>query len=212
MARRVVPAILAALCLTLAACTWAPRAEVSAEPPASAIRLAAIGDSITDADSADLVGGDIGEQSWVGYATGPDITFVGGWAEWGATTAQMASATQHALDADVLVILAGTNDVNATPFDQIGANIRQIVASADVESVVLSSVPPIDYSPGRTEELNAYLEGLAGDEGWTWVDASAGLREGRRFATGMSYDGIHPTAEGARVIGEAIRAAILETR
>lgn len=211
MVRRGLSAIVTALCLALTAC-GTPDAAVTVAPPDGALRVAAIGDSITDADSVDLIGGDIGEQSWLSYATGPDLAFVGGWARWGATTAEMVAATPDPLDADVLVILAGTNDATSTPYDEIGANLRELTTRAGIGSVVLASVPPLDRSPEAAQELNTYLQTLADAEGWTWVDASAGLREGRLFAPGMSYDGIHPTAEGARVIGEAIRAAVLEAR
>ncbi len=171
--------------------------------------MAAIGDSITAGDSRDLAGGVPGPQSWVSYAIAPGIEFVGGWAEWGATTGRMAAAVRQPLDADVLVILAGTNDTGWTPHEQIGEHLARIAESAAVDTVVLSSIPPNDYALGTTSELNAYLERFAAEEEWVWVDAAAGLRSGERYAEGMSYDGVHPTEEGARVIGEAIGEAIL---
>lgn len=202
-----------AACLAPAACAaMPPRAEPPplAEPGADPIRMAAVGDSITDGDSMDLAGGVPGPLSWVSYAIAPGIEFAGGWAEWGATTEQMAAAVRQPLDADVLVILAGTNDAGWTPHEQIGEHLTRIAESAAVDVVVLSSVPPNDYALGKTAELNEYLERVAVREGWIWVDAAAGLRNGDRYAEGMSYDGVHPSEEGARVIGEAIGAAILE--
>ncbi|WP_449283781.1 SGNH/GDSL hydrolase family protein [Leucobacter sp.] len=213
MARRPALATAAAVCLALTACAaMPPRAEPPPlpDPGTGAIRMAAVGDSITDGDSMDLAGGVPGPQSWVSYAIAPEIEFVGGWAEWGATTERMAEAVQQPLDADVLVILAGTNDAGGTPHERIGEHLARIVEAAGVDSVVLSSVPPNDYALGMTAELNGYLERLAAREEWTWVDAAAGLRSGDRYAEGMSYDGVHPTEEGARVIGEAIGAAILD--
>lgn len=199
--------------LALAACApMPPRAEPPplAEPETGAIRMAAVGDSITDGDSLDLAGGVPGPLSWVSYAIGPGIEFVGGWAEWGATTERMAAAVRQPLDADVLVILAGTNDVGWIPHEQIGRHLTQVADAAAVDSVVLSSVPPNDYALGRTAELNEYLARLAAHEDWIWVDAAAGLRDGDRYAEGMSSDGVHPSEEGARVIGAAIGAAILD--
>lgn len=199
--------------LALAACApMPPRAEPPplAEPESGAIRMAAVGDSITDGDSLDLAGGVPGPLSWVSYAIAPGIEFVGGWAEWGATTERMAASVRQPLDADVLVIVAGTNDVGWVPHDRLGRHLAQVADTASVDSVVLSSVPPNDYALGRTAALNEYLERLALREGWIWVDSAAGLRNGDRYAEGMSYDGVHPSEEGARVIGEAIGAAILD--
>ncbi len=172
--------------------------------------MAAVGDSITAGDSIDLAGGVPGPQSWVSYAVGSEIEFVGGWAGWGANTAGMANAIAQPLDADVLVILAGTNDAGWTPHRQIGNNLSLIASTAGVDAVVLSSVPPNDLAPGNTEELNAYLERFAAHQDWVWVDAAAGLRDGDRYAEGMSYDGVHPTEQGARVRGEAIAPAVLD--
>ena len=204
-----------AVCLLLAACATGEQPEAPATPSVTAtdgvIRMAAVGDSITAADSPDIDGGDPGPQSWVSYAAGPSIEYVGGWAVWGATTAQMAEGIAAPFDADVLVILASTNDGTGTPPEQIAENLMAIVDSAGISNVVLSSVPPIDPMPGTAEHLNTQLENIAGENGWTWVDSTADLRdENGRFAEGMAYDGVHPTEEGARVIGEAIRAAILE--
>lgn len=212
--RRAAAMIVAATGLTLVACApMPPRADPppTEEPTRGAIRMAAVGDSITDGDSRNLAGGVPGPLSWVSYAIGPEIEFVGGWAEWGATTERMASALQQPLEADVLVILAGTNDAGWVPHRQIGIQLRRIADAAAVEDVVLASVPPNDFAVGVTAELNAYLEGFASREGWTWVDAAARLREGDRYAEGMSYDGVHPTEAGARVLGEAIGEAVVET-
>lgn len=173
------------------------------------IRMAAVGDSITDADSPDFVGGEPGAQSWVSYAVGPRVEFVGGWAEWGAPISQMADAVRHPIDADVLVILAGTNDAGWTPPDEFAADLSRLVDNAAVEHVVLSSVPPTDFGMDATSELNAHLESLAARHDWTWVDAAAGLRDGDRYSEGMSYDGVHPSEAGARVLGEAIGAAVI---
>lgn len=203
-----------AVCLVLVGCATAappPREEPPQlpEPTASAIRMAAVGDSITDGDSIDLAGGIPGPQSWVSYAIGPQIEFVGGWAEWGASTERMAEAVRGPFDADVLVILAGTNDAGWLEHDRIGENLDRIAEQAAVDTVVLSSIPPTDFAGDTKAELNAYLERLAERQGWVWVDAAAGLRAGDAFAEGMSYDGVHPTEEGARVLGEAIGPAVI---
>lgn len=208
--------LLAALaCAFLVACgAQSPQTGPTATPSVTAtdgvIRMVAVGDSITAADSPDIDGGDPGPQSWVSYAAGAEIEYIGGWAVWGAPTEQMAEGITGPFEADVLVILAGTNDAGRAPFAEIAANLEVIVQNAGVETVVLSSVPPLDSAPENATELNTELESFAQQQGWVWVDAAAELRDGDVFAEGMAYDGVHPTEAGAEVIGEAIRAAILE--
>lgn len=181
-----------------------------ADPETDAIRMAVVGDSITDGDSRDFAGGVPGPQSWVSYAVGPEVDFVGGWAEWGATTEAMVQGVTGPFDADVLVILAGTNDVAWTPHEEVGTHLVDIADTAGTDEVVLSSIPPNEFSLGGTAELNAYLESLAHEQDWFWVDSAAGVRDGDRYVEDMSYDGIHPTEAGARVIGEAIGEAVRE--
>jgi hypothetical protein len=45
-------------------------------------RFAAVGDSITDADSPDFATGDFGAASWATYVVDDGFVFAGGWAEW----------------------------------------------------------------------------------------------------------------------------------
>ncbi|RXZ48657.1 SGNH/GDSL hydrolase family protein [Agromyces fucosus] len=184
-------------------------------PEASALAdlgtFAAVGDSITDADSPDFAAGDFGDASWAKYVVDDGFAFAGGWAEWGATTAMMADAVGP-VDADVLVVLAGTNDVAfSIPFEDSAANLERIVEVVGIEDVVVVSIPPMDALPAGAEAYNERLHELATDQGWRWVEASAGLRTADgRFADGMSLDGLHPSVEGARVLGEAIASALRE--
>ena len=182
-----------------------------ADPEADAIRMAAVGDSITDGDSRDFAGGVPGPQSWVSYAAGPEVDFVGGWAEWGASAEAMAQGVTGPFDADVLVILAGTNDAAWTPHEEVGRHLVDIAETAEIDEVVLSSIPPNAFSLGGAAELNSSLEDLAHQQDWVWVDSAADLRDGDGYADEMSYDGIHPTEAGARVIGEAIGEAVRES-
>lgn len=206
-------ALASACAVALAGCATTPDEAPRATPDAAAdgaVRMAVVGDSITDADSPDLASGDLGAQSWVAYAVGDDIAFAGGWAEWGARTAQMADGIAHPFDAQVLVILAGTNDAYGDDLaSDVGEPLVRIVDRADVDVVVLSSIPPLETAPGRADAVNAFLEPFAEQQGWTWVDAAAGLRDGEGFAAGTSYDGVHLTASGARILGAAIADAVL---
>ncbi len=190
----------------LASCSGAgPDAPPSPAP--GALRLVAVGDSITAADSPDFAAGELGGASWVRHVVGEDVAFSGGWAVWGATTAEMAAAVEP-LTGDVLVLLAGTNDAGV-PFAETADNLRAVVARAEVREVVLCAVPPIDADPDRADRLNEGLADLARAEGWGWVPRPEALSDDRgRFAPGMSSDGLHPSEEGARVIGRAVADAL----
>ena len=174
------------------------------------LALAVVGDSISEADSRDFSAGVLGPGSWVSHAIGDGVRFAGGWAVSGALTSQMARGARP-VPADVLVVLAGTNDVaSGLPFESCAVNLRSIVGTIGAPRVVVSSIPPMDFAPSFATDFNQRLRDLADQVGWEFVDAMAGIRDGdARFAPGMSVDGVHPTAEAARVIGGAIRAHVV---
>lgn len=187
----------------LVACAGADRESPDAQP--GALQVVAVGDSITAADSPDFAAGDLGPGSWVWHVLDADVAFAGGWAVWGATTAEMAAGVEQ-YDGDVLVVLAGTNDTGmGVEFTETAAHIRTIVSTVGVPEVVLSAVPPIDADPVRATRLNADLADLAATEGWHWVPQPPRISEdGATFAPAMASDGLHPTEEGAAVLGAAI--------
>ena len=216
VARRVGAALAIAACASMIVGCSAPEpADGTRSPEASVVaaqaRFAAVGDSITDADSPDFAAGDLGAASWATYVVDDGFAFAGGWAEWGATTAMMADSVGP-IDADVLVVLAGTNDIAfGIPFDESAANLDRIIDAVGIEDVVVVSIPPMAASPDVAEAYNERLDDLAGDRGWRFVDASAGLRTADgRFRDGMSFDGLHPSVDGAQVLGEAIAAGLRE--
>ena len=213
--RRVGTALAVGACATLiVGCSALGPADGIGPPEASAAAVhgtfAVVGDSIADADSPDFAAGDLGAGSWATYVVDDGFAFSGGWAEWGATTGMMADSV-GSIEADVLVILAGTNDVAFNiPFDESAANLDRIVDDVvGIEDVVVVSIPPMD--PAGADAYNEHLADLAGDRGWRFVDASAGLRTADgRFRDGMSFDGLHPSVDGAQVLGEAIAAGLRE--
>ncbi|GAA1059925.1 SGNH/GDSL hydrolase family protein [Agromyces bracchium] len=213
--RRAALTVVVAACVSaMAGCSAPGGPDRTPEPEASALALgtfAAVGDSITDADSRDFASGDLGPASWATYVVDEGYVFAGGWAEWGATTERMAAAVAP-VDADVLVLLAGTNDLAfGVPFEATTANLDRVVDRVGIDDVLVVSIPPMDAYPGGAEEFNGRLDALADDRGWRFVDASTGLRtRDGRFADGMSTDGLHPSAEGAEVLGEAIAAQLRE--
>ena len=186
----------------------APTSASPTPPPAATLRFAAVGDAITQADSPDFAGGQIGQLSWAAYATSPTLAFSGGWAVAGATTAKIA-ANVRPLDVDALVIVAGTNDLTqGLSFAQTTANLDRIVSTVGAKRVVVSTIPPRDSSPRTTSAFNASLRQLAAQRHWVFVDAAAGVRDGDVYALGMTLDGVQPTQEAARIIGKAIAGAI----
>ena len=74
----------------------------------------------------------------------------------------------------------------------------------------MSSIPPLASAPDRSDAVNDFLEPFVAQQGWTWVDASAGLRDGDGFVAGTSYDGVHLTEAGAGLLGAAIRTAVVD--
>ncbi|MFL4472801.1 SGNH/GDSL hydrolase family protein [Paeniglutamicibacter sp. MACA_103] len=208
-----------AVFLGLLGLTGGPRAD---EPMAQAIALPAggnhstfmvAGDSITAAGSHTVAAGHVGEASWVNYVNTPGtpatLAWAGGWALGGAQSGDMAVALRPG-SADALVILAGTNDLaHGTSHARIAENLVRITRIVRAPLVLLSSVPPRDDAVAATLDYNDFLRTLAGERGWLFVDASAGLRaEDNTFLAGLSDDGVHPNVEGARILGAAIGQAL----
>ena len=178
------------------------------DPAPASVTFAAVGDSITKANSADLAGLRVGDASWVYFTAGSGCRFVGGWARNGAPTSTMVRNAAP-VRADVLVVIAGTNDIaHGVPFATIARNLAAIVRKVGAGRVIISAIPPRDATPAVTVEFNRLLERFVKAEGWTFVDAMVGVRDGTRYAAGMTADGTHPNARGARVIGEALAEAI----
>lgn len=184
----------------------APQINHSAER----VKFAAVGDSITAANSESIVAGKAGDMSWVYYADRENVDLVGGWAEGGATTADMATGVKEVV-ADVLVILAGTNDVGQDiPFSETTANLEMIVEKTGVEQVVVSSIPPRNEKTKAASEFNDKLQNFVEDKEWQWADASAVLRDGKSYKDELTNDGIHPTQQGQKLLGAELHAAIID--
>lgn len=186
----------------------------SGEPGATgqdqaALPIAVVGDSITVGSNPTFAPGEVSEDSWVSSAVGDSIELTGGWARWGATTAEMAEAAGP-VPAEVLVIMAGTNDLAMqVPTAEVAANLERIVAAVGAQQVLLCGVPPLDHAPEAVPPFNEFLEQVADQHGWAWVDASRDVRSGNEYAPGMSTDGVHPTRAAAELLGAQVRAVLL---
>ncbi len=215
----------AALLATIAGCGPAaddaqPAAPTSAVPsspapatvdPATPHHFVVVGDSIT-AGSTDvakpLVGDRVqGDVSWLPAAeqeSGWDL--VGGWAVPGATTADMLAGVGPAdWTADVLVVMAGTNDlVRGLPWEQSAADLAGVVAAVGAPTAVVVAIAPNDTLPAARNGYNAALADLAGRNGWTYLDPWGGVDAGGSFAPGASPDGTHLTPAAAADVGGRI--------
>lgn len=169
-----------------------------------AVSFAVVGDSITAWSGKE-------SGSWTSYVGTDGVRFSEhGWARNGAPLALMDANTTE-LDEDVLVILAGTNDLRSSvPFEERLDIVDSIVDKAGIEWVVIASVPPFDPEPTLATEWNAVLREHASEAGYSFVDPWDPVRtSGARFAANATPDGVHPTPDAARQAGERMRAAII---
>ena len=209
-------ALLLVLVTLLAGCGAGGPARPAAGKPGE-LRVIAVGDSITEADSEDFDAGNVGTGSWASYADGGGVDVLGGWAHGGATTTDMLAGVRDQtangrapLKADVAVLMAGSNDVDdGGSFTDAAANLRSIVGLLGIDRVVLSTIPPEDGMGSQVQEFNAQLPELAEAEGWQLVDPMTAVRTAdSEWLPGMSDDGVHPDDTAARLIGQALRAAL----
>jgi GDSL-like lipase/acylhydrolase family protein len=189
----------------------APSVAAAAPVRTGPLRVAAVGDSVTEADSPDFSSGDIGQGSWAWAAESPAVDVVGGWAVYGATTEAMAGGVGPT-QADVLVVMGGTNDVlQGIPWERSAAALEQVVETTGVTPVVLCTIVPLADDPAATQLFNARLQLLAVQEGWELVDSAAPVRApDGTWLPGMTEDGIHPTPAAAALIGSAVQQALLD--
>jgi lysophospholipase L1-like esterase len=218
-----------------AASSTTTTAGSSTAPATDLLTVVAVGDSITAADSPDFAAGSFGQGSWVPHAEGPsvggpsaggpsaggpsaggpsaggpDVDLIGGWAVPGATTADMRAGVRP-LQADALVVMAGTNDVQrGVPWAESAAALDGIVATVGVDRVLLCSIVPLARDPAAAAEFNGRLAQLASVEGWEFADCGAAVRNpSGSWLPGMTDDGIHPTVAGAARLGAAVHEALV---
>ena len=129
-----------------------------------------------------------------------------GWAVPGATTADMLAGVEPTdWTADVLVVMAGTNDlVRGLPWEQSAADIEGVVAAAGAPTVVVVAIAPNDPRAAARNGYNAALADLASRNGWTYLDPWGEVDAGGAFTPGASPDGVHPTPAVAAEVGSRI--------
>ncbi|WP_172664135.1 SGNH/GDSL hydrolase family protein [Demequina rhizosphaerae] len=173
-------------------------------------RVAVVGDSLSVGFSPSFTADGLDRTSYLYAALGDDAVLAGGTAVPGATSLHQRSRAE-AVEADVLILALGTNDLAwGLPFDETAGALRDIAATVGPPPrVILLAIPPLEPELGPTTPVyNAWLSALAEAEGWEFVDAPAPVRDGDGWAPGMSNDGVHYTARAARLVGEKVGRAL----
>ena len=144
----------------------------------------------------------------------------------GQTTPQMLIRFRQdviSLNPAVVVILAGTNDIagNTGPstLEMIVDNISSMAELARVHGIkviICSVLPAFDYpwKPGlkpnqKIPALNTMLKKYADDNGFAYLDFFAAMvGEKNGMKKDLTYDGVHPTLAGYKVMELMVEEAI----
>jgi len=127
------------------------------------------------------------------------------------------------LNPEVVVILAGTNDIagNTGPssLNMIMDNLQGMAEIADANGikVILCSVMPVfDYpwSPGlnpntKIPALNELIKAYANEKNFIYLDYFAAMEDGKAgMREELTYDGVHLTEDGYAFIEPMVQMAI----
>ncbi len=131
------------------------------------------------------------------------------------------------LKASAMVLLGGTNDLARGVSDAaIRSNLEAIGLLAEAAGVypIMASILPVnDYreasnprfrrttlrDPTRIIELNRWLEATCDAKGWAYLDYFSAMTDAEgRLRDDLSDDGLHPNAEGYKVMAPLAQAAI----
>ncbi|HEY2468353.1 MAG TPA: SGNH/GDSL hydrolase family protein [Terracidiphilus sp.] len=192
-------------------------ADLKLGPPAPGEnRIVFMGDSITEGWHFDATGGVFATKPYINRGIS------------GQTTPQMVLRFHQDvinLQAKVVVILAGTNDIagNTGPMT-IAETENNIAAMAEMATanqirVVLCSIlPAYDYpwSPGLTpapkiDEMNSWMKTYAAQHGYVYVDYHSAMKDARDgLPANLSHDGVHPTQAGYDLMAPLVEAGITQ--
>jgi lysophospholipase L1-like esterase len=185
-------------------------------------RVVFMGDSITDSWDEPRYGAFFQAQTYVNRGIS------------GQTTQQMLIRFRPdviALTPQVVVILAGTNDIagntGPTTLEAIQDNLKSMVDLARVHKirVVLASLLPVsDYEktadgqqinqtirrpPEKIKALNEWMKNYAAANKLTYLDYFSAMIDAKGFLQDeLSNDGLHPNEKGYEVMGPLAQAAI----
>ena len=171
-----------------------------------------MGDSITHAGGRSFTSPPT-PRSWVRYVVADERSpwrFVANVAVSGERLDQMAARFERdvlAREPAGVVILGGTNDViQGVPVDDALPHLERMIDLAHLAGaeVWVVAPPPLEAPGYDVQPLRQAEQALAEQAGATWVDPLDAVGSPSRWEPGLSSDGVHPTEEGARALGEAV--------
>jgi lysophospholipase L1-like esterase len=151
--------------------------------------------------------------SWVRDAVARGgLKYVGVYMRAGAATPELASKAVPTR-ATVMVVMAGTNDVSQNlPTSRTLANVTAIFAKTGATHKVLSAIAPRNQDhTAQTLALNAALQQLAYERGWTFVDPWVSVRATNgTYKPGTNADRLHPTPATGQIVGQILHDTIVK--
>ena len=192
------------------------------QPSKSSVdKVVFMGDSITDFWSKNENGGFFPGKSYINRGFS------------GQSTQHMVERFQKdviELKPKAVVILAGTNDIyGGVPLEQTGANFAAMAktATANGIKVVVASVLPVSDSvrgangqflinsdsrpPSKITAMNKWLKNYAQQNGFVYLDYYSAMADRNGFLkTGTSDDGLHPNANGYKIMNPLAEKAIAQ--
>jgi lysophospholipase L1-like esterase len=191
----------------------APALTTPLPPPDSArpVTIAVLGDSNTTGFSGTLEAGVAAGTAWVTRLPA-EFTVVGGWAVDGSTASAIADAAVEMPDVELVIVMAGTNDIATGVPTEITLNeIARIADAVGAQAMAVCAIPPLGWSPRAAQELNSALEAHAEAHGWLFIDPWVEMRNpDGTWVAAYETDGVHTSAEGYAAAGDQIGAQLRE--
>ena len=211
-------AVIAAL-IGLASTLLAPAPVAASEPPRIPphinvtpvplpVTFASEGDSISalrDNNNVPIT------WSWVRDAVAEgNLTYVGVYMRAGAATPELLAHAKPTA-AKVMVVMAGTNDVSQHL--SISSTLNRIAAifgRTGGRVKILSAVAPRNTLTAETNQLNYWLQQLAAQHHWVFIDPWTSVRAANgTWVPGANADVIHPSAATGVIVGQVLRQTML---
>lgn len=171
------------------------------------LHVAVVGDSNTTGFKTTLADGIDAGTSWIALVPQSEIKYAGGWARNGATSTAMRDNVVALAGADVVVIMAGTNNIaTGLPDETLVADLEAIAGTVGAAHTVISAIAPFDARADEAVVLNARLASIAASHDWTFVDPWQDLRttDGKWMDIYRS-DGLHTTPDGYQTMALSMR-------
>lgn len=191
---------------------------LSAPAWAEEVTVLAFGDSLTQGYGLPAEDGLVPQlEAWL-RGQGAEVRLINGGVS-GDTTAGGAARVDWSLtpEVDAMVLTLGGNDLlRGTDPSVTRANLERILQSAgasDVPVLLVGMLASGNYGAAFKAEFDAIYPELAAEYGVALFPYFfAGLGEGapESFLPYFQRDGIHPNADGVRLIVEALGPAVLE--